>query len=417
MGAMGLPKIYDVVIDRTAFSPNGDDFRDTITLSFVGSEVLDWVLQVKAADGTVVRRKTGRGQSVSIHWAGLSDAGELVPDGPYRLVLSATSPLGTARASTTEVVVDTRPPVPSLCVLSSPFLSPNGDGYADRARLTYNCGERVYARVSILDEAGAVVRALTSWQKLGSTRVTTAWDGRIPVDGVLRRAPEGLYAFKLELRDPAGNTGVTTRAVTLDLTLGFFTATELSFSPNADGVKDETVVGFTLTRTVATRVTILLEDTVVRTLQLGELGVGTHSATWDGTDEEGLVAPSGVYKVRVEAESAIGYSRIGRRITLDRTKPRITAPLTATVTLGSTVRMRYVVADAWSPTVKVKVTIVRASDRVIVKKLYIGWVTSGETHVASWTPPARRKYIAVFRAIDEAGNRQAESVSCVITVL
>lgn len=261
------------------------------------------------------------------------------------------------------------------------------------------------------------MRALTSWQKLGSTRVTTAWDGRIPVDGVLRRAPEGLYAFKLELRDPAGNTGVTTRAVTLDLTLGFFTATELSFSPNADGVKDETVVGFTLTRTVATRVTILLEDTVVRTLQLGELGVGTHSATWDGTDEEGLVAPSGVYKVRVEAESAIGYSRIGRRITLDRTKPRITAPLTATVTLGSTVRMRYVVADAWSPTVKVKVTIVRASDRVIVKKLYIGWVTSGETHVASWTPPARRKYIAVFRAIDEAGNRQAESVSCVITVL
>jgi flagellar hook assembly protein FlgD len=417
VGAMGLPKIYNVRISRTAISPNGDDFRDKLTLSFVGSEVLDWVLQVKAADGTVVRRKTGRGQTVSIDWAGLSDAGEVVPDGPYTLVLSATSPRGTARASATAVVVDTRPPVPRSCVLASPFFSPNGDGYIDRAKLTYNCGERVYARVSILNEAGAVVRALTEWQKLGSTLVTTTWAGKMTVDGVLKPAPDGLYSYKLELRDPAGNTGVTTRAVRRDITLGYLTAAPLSFSPNADGVKDQTVIGFTLTRSAATRAVVLLDGVLVRSWELGELEAGLHSVTWDGTDAEGLAAPSGSYVVRAEAESAIGFSRVGRRVTLDRTKPRITAPLSVTVTLGSTARMRYSVADLWSKTVKVTVTIKRASDGVVVKTLYLGWVTSGEAHVAAWKPPARRKYIATFKAIDQAGNRQAAVASCVIKVL
>jgi len=36
---------------------------------------------------------------------------------------------------------------------------------------------------------------------------------------------------------------------------------------------------------------------------------------------------------------------------------------------------------------------------------------------AAWTPPARRKYIATFRAVDQAGNPQYEVKRCVITVL
>jgi hypothetical protein len=243
------------------------------------------------------------------------------------------------------------------------------------------------------------------------------WDGKLSVEGVLVPAAEGSYGYKLELRDPAGNTSVTTKGVRLDLTLGFLTPAPLSFSPNGDGVKDQTVLGFTLTRSATTRAVVLMGETVVRSWELGALRAGGHSVTWDGLDAAGLAAPNGVYRVRVEAVSALGSSTLIKKVTLDRTKPRITAPLAVSVTLGSTARMRYTVADLWSPTVKVTVTIKRASDGVVVKTLYLGWVTSGVSHVAAWKPPARRNYIATFRAVDQAGNRQAAAVSCVIKVL
>ncbi len=417
VGGMGLPKIYNVKVTRTVISPNGDDFRDGLTLSFVGSEVLDWTLQVKAADGTVVRTKTGRGQYVSTDWGGMSDAGTVVPDGPYRMVVSATSPQGTARAATMEVVVDTAAPVPVECAMGSQFFSPNGDAFIDTARLKFKCAEPVVMRVSVLDEAGTLLIKLVGWKSVGTTRVTVPWDGKIPVDDVLKRAPEGAYQVKLEVRDPAGNTGVTVLPVRLDLTVGYLTPAPPSFSPNGDAVKDETLLGFTLTRPATTRALILLDGVVVRTLELGELAAGVHGVTWDGLDDAGLALASEVYRARVEAVGALGASTVAKNVTLDRTKPRITAPLTAAVTLGSTVRMRYSVSDAWSPTAKVTVTIARASDGVVVKMLYLGWVTTGVTHVAAWTPPARRKYIATFKAVDQAGNPQYEVKRCVITVL
>jgi flagellar hook assembly protein FlgD len=417
VAGMGLPKIYDVKTSRSVISPNGDDFRDSVTLSFVASEVVDWTLQVKASDGTAVRTKTGRGQSVSVAWAGLSDEGTAVPDGRYSMVVSATSPLGTARAATAEVVVDTEAPVPVACYLGSPFFSPNGDAYIDTARLKLTSAEPVIVRVSVLDEAGTFLLKLIGWKSIGTSRVIVPWDGKIPVDDVLRRAPEGPYQVKVELRDPAGNTGVTLLPVSLDLTTGFLTPAPPYFSPNGDGRKDETQLGFTLTRPATARALVQLDGVTVRTWELGELAAGVHGVTWDGLDDAGVALASGVYRARVEVESELGASAVAKQVTLDRTKPRIWAPLSVSVTLGSTARIRYYVNDRWSPLAKVTVTIKRASDGVVVKKLYLGWVTTGPSHRAAWKPPSRRRYIATFRAIDQASNRQYELKRCVIKVL
>ncbi len=417
VGGMGLPKIYDVKTSRSVISPNGDDFRDSVTLSFVASEVVDWTLQVKASDGSVVRTKTGRGQSVSVAWAGLSDEGTAVRDGTYSMVVSATSTLGTARAATAEVVVDTEAPVPVACYLGSPFFSPNADGYIDNARLKLTSAERAILRVSVLDETGTFLLKLVGWKSIGTSRVIVPWDGKIPVDDVLRRAPEGPYQVKVELRDPAGNTGVILLPVSLDLTTGFLTPAPASFSPNGDGVKDKMSLGFTLTRPAIARALVQFDGVTVRTWELGELAAGVHGVTWDGLDDAGLALASGVYRARIEVESELGASAVAKKVTLDRTKPRIWAPLTVSVTLGSTARIRYYVTDRWSPMAKVTVTIKRASDGVVVKKLYLGWVTTGASHRAAWKPPSRRRYIATFRAIDQAGNRQYELKRCVIKVL
>ena len=298
-----------------------------------------------------------------------------------------------------------------------PFFSPNADDYIDAAKLYYACAEKVIGRISILDADGDVVLALTKWKTVGSTRLTSTWRGRIRVDGELVYAPEGRYAYQLELRDAAGNTGVTTVPVTLDTTVGFYTVTPRFFSPNGDAVRDTTALGFTLTRPASVEVLLLRDGELVRTLALGSLAAGARSATWDGLDDAGAAAPSGDYRARVMVESALGDSRVAGEVTLDLTKPTIAAPTGVSVTLGSTARMRYTIGDSWSPLAKVTVKIRRASDGVLVKTLYPGWVTTNEAHVASWKPPSRRTYIATFYAIDQARNRQAAVARCTIKVL
>ena len=350
-------------------------------------------------------------------WAGLSDEGTAGTRRHVPMVVSATSALGTARAATAEVVVDTEAPVPAACYLGSPFFSPNADGYIDNARLKLTSAERAVLRVSVLDETGTFLLKLVGWKSIGTSRVIVPWDGKIPVDDVLRRAPEGPYQVKVELRDPAGNTAVILLPVSLDLTTGFLTAAPASFSPNGDGIKDEMSLGFTLTRPATARALVQFDGVTVRTWELGELAAGVHGVTWDGLDDAGLALASGVYRARIEVESELGASAVAKKVTLDRTKPRIWAPLTVSVTLGSTASIRYYVTDRWSPMAKVTVTIKRASDGVVVKKLYLGWVTTGASHRAVWKPRRAAGTSPPSGPSNQAGNRQYELKRCVIKVL
>ena len=86
---------------------------------------------------------------------------------------------------------------------------------------------------------------------------------------------------------------------------------------------------------------LLLEGLRVRTFELGELPAGVHRVPWDGADDAGFALASGLYRARVEAESALGASTLSKTVTLDRTRPRISAPLSVSVTLGTTARMRW----------------------------------------------------------------------------
>lgn len=66
--------------------------------------------------------------------------------------------------------------------------------------------------------------------------------------------------------------------------------------------------GFTLAATsAATRVTITdAGGTVLRTIDLGPLGSGDHTFTWDGTIPGGAAAPPGPYHFSVEATDGTG---------------------------------------------------------------------------------------------------------------
>ena len=110
-------------------------------------------------------------------------------------------------------------------------------------------------------------------------------------------------------------------------------------SPNGDGRKDTVNVRFDLPE--AQRVTVSIVNArsdVVRTLAEDRfLGEGTHPFRWDGRTDDGLVAPDGIYRLRV------GLREEGRSVTAPRQlyldtrapRPRIVAVTPPTLVPGS----------------------------------------------------------------------------------
>ena len=80
-----------------------------------------------------------------------------------------------------------------------------------------------------------------------------------------------------------------------------------SFSPDGDYQYDTTDIAYTLSD--AARVTIELRGpsgTLVRTLVDAARTIGSHSETWDGTDDAGQVVPDGLYAYTIDALDGAG---------------------------------------------------------------------------------------------------------------
>jgi hypothetical protein len=135
-------------------------------------------------------------------WNGLDDAGELAPDGVYRLRLRLERERRTILVPT-PVRLDTVAPRILELEHRPDTISPDGDGRADRLHVLYRSSEKVAAR--LLVDGVQVVRTLYR----GARRAQSVqWLGSLPVPGEeeLREPAEaGQYEVTLVLTDRAGN--------------------------------------------------------------------------------------------------------------------------------------------------------------------------------------------------------------------
>ncbi len=415
VAGMGLPKIYDVVVGPTDISPNGDGVKESTRVRFRVSAPADWTVEVRDASGTLVRRLRGTGDSVDVRWDGRDEAGAVVPDGSYALSARATTADGSARPATATVRVDTLAPALASLTVTPAVFSPNGDGYADRCQVRFTPSESCAARVLVVDETETVLRTIRGWAEVGTQEQGVAWDGMVAGSGGLVPAAEGQAILRLELRDAAGNQSARRVTVGIDRTMAFVSAAPPVFSPNGDGVKDTTALGLTLSRRAAVTVEVLRAGTLVRDLPAGTLVAGAHTVVWDGLLGDGSRAPSGAYRIRATAVSALGEIRAARWVTVDRYRPRFSAPSRVTVTLGKSARVAFTVTDPYSATVRVTAT-VRRGDGAVVATIDRGWVATGAATTVSWKPPARRTYTLTLTGVDRAGNRQQSAATTVIAV-
>ncbi len=411
----GQPKIYGFIAGDPSISPNGDGVQDKVTIGFTVSQQATWKVEIRNDAGRLVRDMAGEGTVVELTWAGRDDAGDPLPDGPYTLQADATSAAGVARSATATVRLDTvAPRVESGGASPDPF-SPNGDGQDDTTALSVTPAEAVSARLSVVDADGDVLRRVTGWKGMTAAANKITWDGRVGSGSAVVAAPEGTAILLLEARDGAGNTTSLRRRVVVDRTLKLTGLSRRTFSPNGDGAHDEVTVSFRLARAADVVATVVSRGSTVRTFKLGALAAGSRSVTWDGKLGGGGGATSGPYSIKVTADGALGVTSVAEAITVDLTAPRVAAPLTARVAYGKTAKVAYTVKDAYSPSVRVGVTVTGPAGKTVAT-LALGWVKRNVAHTCAWRPRKRGAYTLTFSARDLGGNRMTTPVVTTLRV-
>jgi hypothetical protein len=144
------------------------------------------------------------------------------------------------------------------------------------------------------------------------------------------------------------------------------------FSPNGDGYRDTSQIGFDLSEPASVSFMVIdAEGTEVRHIVSGRrlAGDAKHRFIWDGRDDDGNVVPDGIYRMRVVRRDESRVIDSVKEITVDRIPPHVTLTsatpsVIATGLPGETpsVRLRYRGPKNQAPVIRVfRTTVSRTS--------------------------------------------------------
>ena len=161
----------------TAITPNGDWSGEQTAISFrVSRQATIGVRVVDATSGTLVRTLLASGArpagAFSLVWKGGDGTGAFVPDGPYRIEVSAEAGVEQVARSVTVVVDRTLGGVSA----APAALSPNGDGTRESLRIGFELTRQAAVRVQIRRK-GKIVRTVLSGT-LAAGAYAATWNGK-----------------------------------------------------------------------------------------------------------------------------------------------------------------------------------------------------------------------------------------------
>jgi hypothetical protein len=356
---------------QKVFEPKVDVAGSSVRIRAKLAQSGPWSVVVSRTDATEVGRGSGLSSAVDWTW----DATSASP-GTYRWTLAA----GDARPATGSLRAGTSPPTVEIvdAAVEPAAITPNGDGQADTAVVSYRLTTAAIVSVEVTDAFGNLVVTVTDrvLEQAGTHSVAIAGDA----------LPDGRYFVVVTARSQTGSSVQATLPLAVSRTLGFVAVEPTAISPNGDGRSDELVVTFPLTVPASVRLRIERDGRWVATPFTSALPAGSHRLTWDGTRPSGALR-DGAYAAVVETQDAVGAVAFAVNFSVDTTPPRVK------VLAGSAVRVE--VSEAASLTVRIDGSTVR---RDVLRP--------GVVRIP-WVGPALRVR-AVAR--DAAGNASAPAV-------
>ena len=188
------PPASGLVVSPRVVSPNGDGYADLLTVRYTLNEPSTVNASLEDESGlTVVSLAIGARQQRGAQ--ALSWAPDALPDGRYRVVMTARGDSGRRIRLVDEAVV-----MRSLAWLrvDPPILSPNGDGSSDSVMISFELREAGPVAVEVRDGAYPLGLLQAGWLEPGSHGVL--WGGQLPQGTI---AP-GSYAVWVTVSTGAG---------------------------------------------------------------------------------------------------------------------------------------------------------------------------------------------------------------------
>jgi len=290
VAANGLPKLYAPAV----VGKRGGAIRFSGRLSVA----LPWTITVSRG-GQVVARGSGTGTAISWTW---SSAG--APRVPYAWTMAAGPSVRPATGSIGAIApAPPSPPSPptgagpapllSGLTVTPPIVSPNGDGFADAAGISYALGAHAAVTAQVLDASGAV--ALT----LFDAQLESAKTQAFPLAGVESLA-DGRYTLRVSALADDGRNATLDASLLVDRILSSVIA-----SPSPLTTGGTITFSFGLARSAQVTVAVQQAATQVATVFQGELQPAAQTFTWDGSTPGGRT-PAGRYDLVVTAVDEFG---------------------------------------------------------------------------------------------------------------
>ncbi len=287
-------------------------------------------------------------------------------------------------------ITDTVPPRITAATLSSPVISPNGDGRLETTTLRVTVSGHIRFGWSVQQivrgVAGTSIRS--GW--MFGKNVAFTWDGRNNARAVVG---DGTYRITIWTADASNNRAIAQRNVTVDrrpaaVALG---VSPTFLSPNGDGRNDDTRLSMTASEALTGTARVL--DRTGATVRRWAIAAATAGAwTWNGRDAAGRTVPDGRYTFRVSGLDRGGNPTTAQRVVgVDRTIRSVTWARSSFVPAGG---QKDKVTIVLRRAARVSVAIYAGS--TLVRRVWIDRPLAAGT--ATWTWNGRNAAGALVRA-------------------
>lgn len=290
--------ISSLDIDEDIISPNADGFKDSLQISYDIPTAAIVDLGVYSGEVLVRKLKDGvyhLGGTDTVVWDGKDDDGQIVSDGIYHIKLKSSNDCD--YPDSREYPVEVHNTAPTLA-----FSSPQPEDSLGVVVEVSGTVEDPYLAQYRLEVGEGAVPVTWTTLAAGSKPVTNAWLANWNTYSL-----EGVWTFRLTSGDELKNRAETLLTVDLGERETFIKSLEAEpkiFSPNADGVSDDTTFKYELTTDclVDVEITAAVGGKVAVRKSVDVLPAGVHAGVWDGINEiTGEALPSGIYMLMLTA--------------------------------------------------------------------------------------------------------------------